>query len=374
MRRLVWVLFFFIALLPAAAEASPPSKWVSAELPMRPSAEHHHAVVPLEAPSKEHPLGTVAIIGRDHIYASEIDDNEYVLWAYAWDLAAKRVIAKKRLGRMDSQGTVVSAVRAGDRILVAAGSNYEDPLTEVVLFTLDEALDVVSREPLGKGIRPSLAVSGAWIVAGFFEHRTTDLVAVNPKATRPPPQLSLAFHAVVLDRASHIVAGARVFQGQRLLFPDSHPRFSMRAIALRDGRAYLSLPGLAEATIVAVKLPSLVQLKTRLLDGFQAPSGSAPIFSVDRNVVVVTPQGWRVLSPELENIALVPVTGYSMEWNPRRATLLESAPNSTRAVPWHVVHSEDCDQVLWAWDRPVAMCEGVEDENVGEPMRIFYRP
>lgn len=372
MRRISWLLLFFIALLPAAAGASPASKWVSAELPLRPSREHHHALVPLAAPSKAHPLGTVAIIGRD--YAIETDDNEHIVWAYAWDLASQRMIAKKRLGRMDTASTVVSAVRAGDRILVAAGSNYDDPSTEVVLFTLDEALEVVSRERLGKGIRPSLAVSDAWIVAGFFEARTTDdVVAANPNSPEPEPPLGLAFHVVVLDRATHVVAGARVFQGRRLLAPYIYPRLSMRAIALRDGRAYLSLPGWAEATIVAAKLPSLVPLKTRLIDGFQIPSGSAPIYSVDRNIVVVTPQGWRVLSPELEMISRLQAIGYSMAWNPRRATLLESSSQSN-GLPWNAVHIEDCDQLVWAWDRPVAMCEGDADEEHGEPMRISYRP
>ena len=374
MRCLVGMILFLLVLLhPPSAAAAPPSKWVGAVVPLHPREEGGTALVPLAAPSKEHPLGTVAVFGQN-VSDVEGDESGLVLMAYAWDLAEQRVIAAKPIARLSSYRSVVSAVRDGDRILLVAGGHFQDEWnpTNVVLFTIDQALQIVSREDLGVGQTPSLAISDRWIVAGFFERRTTDVV---PAGTRSMG-MSLALHAVVLDRATHAVVDARVFQGTRLLYPAFDARLSTHAFAIRDEHVYLSLPGEAEATIVQAKLPSLKPLRTRVLDGFQVAVGCSPVYVVGGSVVAVTPLGWRVMTPELElSPRTFPGAGGVMAWNARRAVLFTTSARG-KGLPWRTLDSDgDCEQMIWAWDQPVGLCGAHErvredDDEPATPNRV----
>ena len=223
-RALATLVAVFVLLVATTADAGP--RWVSKDLPLSPSLAHRMAVVPLAPPSSEHPLGTVAIIGPDA--------------AYAWDLEARRFLSGRSLGATNGQDTAVVAVRMDDEIFVLSGTTSETAgPSEIVLLTLSLDLAVRSRDVIGRGIMPSLAVSDRWIVAGAFEKH-------------------LAFHAIVLDRKTRAIVGGRVFQGQRL--PSAGPQpdaAGMHAIVIRDERAAFSLPGAAEALVVSTELPSL---------------------------------------------------------------------------------------------------------------------
>ncbi len=371
MRDLAWLIVLLALLAPRTADAGPASKWVSARVPLHARTEGGTALVPLSAPSKEHPLGTVAIFGQNVTDADvEADEASLLLRAYAWDLAAQKVIATKVIARLPSARSVVAAVRDGDRILViAAGHHSAAGPTNVALFTIDDALEVLSREDLGIGQTPSIAISDRWIVAGFFEERTTD---VQPLGTRPAIG-NVALHAVVLDRTTHAVVDARVFQGTpSLLIPDRYTWLAMHALAIQGEHLYVSLPSGAAALLVQAKLPSLTPVKQRVLDGFQVLA-SSPIHVVGGNLVVVTPLGWRVLTPQLDLLPQkFPVPSQTMAWNAKRGMLFTSA-NGT-ALPWSTLDLDHgCESRIWAWDRPVALCDGreAEDGEPGMPMRLF---
>ena len=221
---------------------------------------------------------------------------------------------------------------------------------------------MLSRDELGRGQTPSLAVSDRWIVAGFFEQRTTD---VTPPQAPRAFAMHLGFHAVTLDRASHTIAGARIFQGTRLFFPSIDARLSTHAIALLGDVAYLSLPGASEAWVIEAKVPSLAPRANLLLDGFLVNSGSAPIHAVADKLVVLTPIGLRVLTRQL---SLVPQKIESTLFGMGRR-----APG----VPWSWVGvaAAECEQTIWAWDQPVALCEGNEGYAIPDsdvtPIRLF---
>jgi hypothetical protein len=381
MRSIAWLLLFFALLAPRTTSAAPRPKWTSADVPLQARDEGGTALVPLSAPSKEHPLGTVAIFGQNVADRSALGgEGNLVLRAYAWDVAAQKVIATRAIGRLPCERSVVSAVRDGDRILLVAAGHYLQyvPQAEVTLFTIDEALEVVSHEVIGIGETPSLAISDRWIVAGFFENRTTD---VHPVGDRHM-EMHLAFHALVLDRTTHAVVDARVFQGARLLAPEYHTWLSLHAFAVHGDDVYISLPGEAEATIVKAKLPSLTPVKTRLLDGFQVYFGCSPIYVVGSSLVVVTPRGLRLLTLQLDaSPHRFEGLGEAMAWNAKRGILFASLTQG-KGLPWVTLDvDEGCDVKIWAWDQPVALCtgrevapEGGEQVMPAAPMRVFRPP
>jgi hypothetical protein len=371
------LLFLVVLLLPLAASAAPPSKWVGAEVPLPPRNDSGNALVPLSAPSKEHPLGTVAIFGQNVRADYGADDASSMLTAYAWDLATQKVFATKPIARLPRSRSVVSAVRDGDRILLVTGGHVHSELehaehAEVLLLTLDEALGVVSREVLGVGRTPSLAITDRWIVAGFFERRTTDVP--TPGGLRNF-EMNLALHAVVLERATHTVVSAHVFQGARLLLADPDALLSTHAFAIRGEHVYVALPGAADATIVQAKLPSLTPVRSRVLDGFQVYAGTS-IHTVGDNIVAVTPLGWRVMTPQLD---LFPhkfaQVGQAMAWNAKRGVLFAGSTQG-KGLPWSTLDIErGCEAMVWAWDQPVALCDGREafEEEEATPHRLFRR-
>lgn len=373
MRSLPFFLVFLALLLASrTAGAEPRSKWVSAVVPLHPRNDGGMAVIPLTAPSREHPLGTVAIFGQNVVDIESEGEADRMLMAYAWDLDVQKVIATKPIAKLPCHRSVVSAVRDGARILLIAGGHdyLERPHENVTLFTIDESLDVVSREVLGVGDTPSIAISERWIVAGFFEKRST---AIRPEGMRHM-DMRLALHAVVLDRATHAVVDARVFQGARLLAPAPQTWLSTHAFAVHGEDLFVSLPGEAEATIVKARLPSLTPVKTRVLDRFMVAFGCSPIHVVDDNLVVVTPLGWRLLTFQLDLRAhTFDRLGEALAWNPKRATLLASGAQG-KGLPWSsLALDEPCSTTIWAWDRPVALCTGQEesDESASTPMRLF---
>ncbi|CAN5706754.1 hypothetical protein BH11MYX4_BH11MYX4_09060 [soil metagenome] len=373
-RGLLALLAWLVLLLaPGPAQASPPSAWTGAVVPLRPRDDHASALVALAPPSNEHPLGTVAIFGQN---VSDVTDDAsaLVLLAHAWDLATQKVIATKRIASLTDTNSAFTAVRDGDRILlVVAGQGKPAAVT---LFTLDESLEVLSRDELGRGQTPSLAISDRWIVAGFFEERTTDVPP--PPAPQAFP-MHLGFHAVTLDRVSHTVVGARIFQGTRLFYPSIDARLSTHAIAMLGDVAYLSLPGASQAFVIEAKLPSLAPRASLLLDGFLVNSGSAPIHAVDDKLVVLTPLGFRVLTRQL---ALVPQKienhTLTLAWNAKRSILFGMGRRAT-GVPWSWigVAEVECEQTIWAWDQPVALCGGNEGYAIPDsavtPIRLFRR-
>ncbi len=365
-----------LLLIPRPAQAAPPSAWTGAVVPLRERDDHASALVPLAAPSDAHPLGTMAIFGQN--ISDVVDDpSTLVLLAYAWDLATQKVIATKRVGTLTDPDSAFAAVRDGDRILLVAGGHSQS--AAVTLFTLDESLDVLSRDELGHGQRPSLAISDRWIVAGFFEQRSTHVVTPDTPMAIP---MHLGFHAITLDRASHTVAGARIFQGTRLFFPSIDARTSGHAIALVDDDAYLSLPGAGEAFVIEAKLPSLTPRRTLVLDRFGVPSGSAPIYPVADKLVVLTPIGVRVLTRQL---AVVPQhspptiadDAPPLAWNAKRGLLLGEGRRPPPGLPWTWlgVPAEHCEQMIWAWDRPVALCGGNQGyshpDTAVTPIQLF---
>ena len=365
---LTWLL---LLLVPRLAQAAPPSAWTGAVVPLRPRDDHASALVALAPPSSEHPLGTVAIFGQN-VSDTTDDPSAGVLLAHAWDLATQKVIATKRIATLTDTRSAFTAARDGDRIfLVAAG--HSEPAA-VSLFTLDESLEVLSRDELGRGQTPSLAVSDRWIVAGFFEQRTTD---VTPPQAPRAFAMHLGFHAVTLDRASHTIAGARIFQGTRLFFPSIDARLSTHAIARLGDVAYLSLPGASEALVIEAKVPSLAPRANLLLDGFLVNSGSAPIHAVADKLVVLTPIGLRVLTRQL---SLVPQKIEShtltLAWNAKKSALFGMGRRAP-GVPWSWVGvaAAECEQTIWAWDQPVALCEGNEGYAIPDsdvtPIRLF---
>jgi hypothetical protein len=246
--------------------------------------------------------------------------------------------------------------------------------TNVLLFTLDEALGVVSREVLGVGQTPSLAIADRWIVTGFYERRNMHL---PPAAATRPVHLDLALHAVVLDRATHAVVSARVVQGTQLLGPDRDARIATHAFAIRGEHVYVALPGAADAAIVQAKLPSLMPVRTRVLDSFQVHEGTS-IYAVGDSIVAVTPLGSRVMTPQLD---LFPHKfgglGGAMAWNAKRGVLFTDGAQG-KALPWTTLDIDHgCESMIWAWDQAVALCDGMEedvDEEVpARPIRLYRR-
>ncbi len=312
------------------------------------------AVVPIAPPSPEHPLGTVAIVGPDAVYT--------------WDLEARRFLTGHSLGATNGEDKAVVAVRADDEIFVLAG-NRSDTFgsAEIVLLTLGLDLAVRSRDVVGRGIMPSLAVSDRWIVAGAFEKHTPAPAA--PGTEDQVGDYDLAFHAVVLDRKTRAIVAGRVFQGERLFFPGPEPRWAMHAIAIRDDRAFFSLPGVAEALVVSTALPSLHTVNTLTLGNFGWQT-SVPIHAVGRNLIVPTPQGWRLVSPDLVVVQKLDTIGPVLAWSARTGSLLVEAVRGR--LPWRsVVLDGGCAELLWTWDHPIGVCGG--DESTGEPMRIRFR-
>lgn len=358
-RALLLLASLVLLLISRPAQAAPPSAWTGAAVPLRERDDHASALVPLAAPSDAHQLGTVVFFGQN--ISDEVGDpSTLVLLAYAWDLATQKVIATKRIAALTATHSAFAAVRDGDRILLVAGGHWEP--AAVTLFTLDESLDVLSRDDLGRGQTPSLAISDRWIVAGFFEQRSTHVPTPDTPKSIP---MHLGFHAVTLERASHAVVGARIFQGTRLFLPSIDARTSGHAIALSGDDAYLSLPGAAEAFVIEAKLPSLAPRKSLVLDRFGVPSGSAPIYPVAGELVVLTPIGIRVMTRQL---VLVPQhspptiadDAPPLAWNAKRGVLLGEGRRPPPGLPWTWlgVPAEHCEQMIWAWDRPVALCGG----------------
>ena len=98
------------------------------------------------------------------------------------------------------------------------------------------------------------------------------------------------------------------------------------------------------------------------------PSGSAPIHAVADKLVVLTPVGVRLLTRQL---ALLPqkIDEYTLTlaWNAKRGILLGAGRRAPRGLLWSWlgVAEANCEQTIWAWDQPVALC-GV-NEGYAQP-------
>jgi len=309
------------------------------------------AIVEAEPPSKAHVSGTVHVI-TDHFLPTGMDHE---LCAVEWGISEGREISRHDLG--PSRGDVIHAVRAGDRIYVVNGSDHGD--RPVDLLTLDLHANVLARENVGRGNAPSIAADEKHVVLGFY-------VDVNggPSSLLTPG----VFHAIVIDRTTGAIVGARVFHDhphRAAIYDPGH------SIALLGGRAYLALETDGGTTVVAARLPSLAVEHTASIVDSTKERGSPPIQVVGANVVVLGEEDWYEWDSQLALVAhrkgkllsmlasnasgsLVVVDGVSLEPRPGTTLVMKTGPHG--------------NGIAIAWGRPIYVRFGTGEDGAHDGM------
>ena len=352
------LLFVFFGPAPAHAKWSAPAR-----LPGIYGSAH---VTALKAPSKDHPQGTLAIFQRR---AEAIrNDNEATfgdILAWEWDVETEKVVTSEKLiwgaGNPTEPHIDVASQSGRVYLLASNASSLEDEA--VVLMTLDGKLGLIESETIGHGLSAGFAVSEKWIVVGYYERREP---IAPPRGVRVPVQLHHAYHVVVMNRATGIIAGAHVFLGTELYSPPNVYGYPQGiAIEETDDGAYIAIGGLALVDIVHVTLPTLAPKERKIIDGLGVISGAGWTQLVDGQVVVGTGGGTRLLSP-----ALVPVQEISMSkpsWNRKTGKVLLNTKSYTNPVPktWSTIEVHGCDDYVWAWDRAfcLTLSEKADDHH-----------
>ena len=335
-------------LVPQRADGAPGS-WPSDDLNIGSPAAGDVAIVPLQAPSAEHPEGTIVVFTRPTLREGP-DAEEASRWiaAYEWDLAIRKVIRRKWLGRTTPTGGALRAERVGDELFVLAGCSNDTCFDseETVLFSVDASLEVHRREVIGDGTQASLAVSSRFVVTAVHEKH-----APWPKPLTPsgePGPADRALRVIVRDRASDAVLANHLFVGDELLYTDIRSSLTQHAMTIIGDRGFFSMEGNAKAVVAAVELPSLRTVRTIRFEGF-GQLIPAPIYPVGSQLYLATPDGARVLTRDLDVVRHDP------------------ASSSSGAA------GEDCLREAKAWRTLVALCGGKTIDGEGGPVRLATR-